>query len=321
MAYIRLTLTLLLLGVCCNGANAQGYPSRLVTIVAASAPGGVTDVLARLLAKEFAQDWNQQVIVENKAGANTQLAADFVSHAGADGYTLLVTADPTFVANPILYHHLSYRLKDFTPVTGLVRVNHALIVNPKVPVADLKGLLDLAKASPGSLNYGTWGLGSSAHLSMEYLESLAGVKFLAVHYRGAIPARTAVVAGQVQMMFIDVGNAIEPAKAGEIKILGIGTAKRLPELPDLPTVAESVPGFTAGSWWGIFAPSGTPDDVIAEINAEVRKTFADPQVLHQFVEPQKLQVMTSSPADFADFIKAESVKWGNVIQQANIKVE
>jgi len=239
-------------------AQEANYPSKPVTIIVPAAPGGVTDALGRTLAQRFTDAWGQQVIVENKAGANNQIAAEYVTKAAPDGYTLLIGPEVTFVVNPSLYAKLPYDpVKGFTPISGLVTINHALIVNPALPVQNVKELIALAKQKPGELNYGTFGVGSSGHLNMELFQALSGAKFQAVHYKGATPALTDAMAGHIQMMFISVGSAVPQWKAGKVKLIAVGAPKRMPLLPEVPTVAESgLPGYEAVSWFGLFGPPG-----------------------------------------------------------------
>ena len=246
-------------------AAAQGtnYPTKPVTIVVPAAPGGVTDALGRMLAQRFTEAWGQQVIVENKPGANNQIAAEYVTKAAPDGYTLLIGPEVTFVVNPSLYPKLAYDpVKGFTPISGLVTINHALIVNPALPVENVKDLIALAKQKPGEINYGTFGVGSSGHLNMELFQALSGAKFQAVHYKGATPALTDVMAGHIQMMFISVGSAVPQWKSDKVKLIAVGAGKRMALLPQVPTVAESgLPGYEAVSWFGLFGPPGMPADV------------------------------------------------------------
>src|SRR5919109_3001754 len=255
------------------------YPTKPVTIIVPAAPGGVTDALGRTLAQRFTEAWGQQVVVENKPGANNQIAAEHVTKAAPDGYTLLIGPETPFVVNPSLYPKLPYDpVKGFTPISGLVSINHALILNPALPVHNVKELIALAKQKPGELNYGTFGVGSSGHLNMELLQALSGAKFQAVHYKGATPALTDVMAGHIQMMFISVGSAVPQWKARKVKLLAVGAAQRMPLLPEAPTVAESgLPGYEAVSWFGLFAPAGTPREVVMKINGEIRRLFADPE--------------------------------------------
>jgi tripartite-type tricarboxylate transporter receptor subunit TctC len=299
------------------------YPTKPVTIIVPAAPGGVTDALARTLAQRFTDAWGQQTIVENKPGANNQIAAEYVTKAAPDGYTLLIGPETTFVVNPSLYPKLSYDpVKGFTPISGLVTINHALIVNPALPVQNVKELITLAKQKPGELNYGTFGIGSSGHLNMELFQALSGAKFQAVHYKGATPALTDVMAGHIQFMFISVGSAVPQWKADKVKLLAVGAAKRMALLPEVPTVAESgLPGYEAVSWFGLFGPPGMPADVVGKINAEVRKIFADPGIKKNFLERQYFESIAGTPEQLTKYIKADEPKWRKVIHDAKVKAE
>jgi tripartite-type tricarboxylate transporter receptor subunit TctC len=303
-------------------AQAQNYPTRPVTIIVPAAPGGVTDMLARRMAPKLTEAWGQQVIVENKPGANNQIAAEHVAKATPDGHTLLLGPEVTFVVNPTLYSKLPYDpVKDFVPITGLIRINHALVVNASLPVQNLKDLLELAKQRPGELNYGTFGVGSSGHLNMEMLQTLAGVKFTPVHYKGATPALTDVTAGHIPMMFISIGSAVQPAQTGKIKILAIGASKRVTSLPDVPTVAETVPGVEAVSWFGLFAPGRTRSEIVAKINADVRRVFDDREFRDKFLAPQLFESIAGTPEQLAAYLKSETEKWTKILRAANVKIE
>ena len=304
-------------------AHAQTYPSKPVTIVVPASPGGVTDALGRQLAQRFTQSFGQQAIVENRPGANNQVAAEYVAKSAPDGHTLLIGPEVAFVVNPSLYARLPYDpVKDFVPISGLVTINHALITHPSLPVASVKDLIEHAKKKPAELNYGTFGVGSSGHLNMELLQETAGVKFQPVHYKGATPALTDVMAGHIQMMFISVGSAVPQWRADKVKLIAIGAGKRLTLLPDVPTVAESgLPGFEAVSWFGLFAPAGTPRDVVMKLNAEVRRIFAEPEFQKSFLERQYFQSIAGTPEQLADYLKSEEVKWSKVVRDAKIKGE
>jgi tripartite-type tricarboxylate transporter receptor subunit TctC len=305
-------------------AQAQNFPSRTVTLIVPAPPGGVTDLLGRLLAQHFGDDWGQQAVVENKAGANNQIAAEYVAKSPPDGHTLLIAPEVTFVANPSLYAKRAYDIKDFTPITGLARINHALIVNPSLPVHSVRELIDYAKAHPGELNYGTYGVGSTGHLNMELFERLAGIKLVAVHYKGAAPALTDVIAGNIQMMFISAGSAVEPAKAGHVRLLAVGAPhERMRLLPDVPTVAEAagLPGYQAVSWFGLVSAAGTPRPVVDKINAEVRKVFSDAEVRKNFLDPQFFEPIAGTPEELDQFLGSETDKWSKLIRDANIKGE
>lgn len=302
-------------------AQAQTYPSKPITIVVPASPGGVTDVLARTLAKHFTQDWNATPVVENRPGANNQVAAEYVMHQPADGYTLFIGPEVTFTANPSLYPEIKYSLKDFTPISGLATIYHGLILHPSVPVDSVKELIALGKAKAGTLNYGTYGVGSTGHLNMELFEAMTGAKFVAVHYKGAAPAMQDVIAGNIQMMLISVGNAVQQAKAGRVKFIADGAPERMKLLPDIPAISETVPGYMASSWFGLYGPAGIPADVVGKINAEVRKTFADPDVIKNVLDPQYFVSIAGSPEDLAARIEAEEPRFRKVIEDAHIKVQ
>jgi tripartite-type tricarboxylate transporter receptor subunit TctC len=303
-------------------AKAETYPSKAITIIVPASPGGVTDMLARVLAQHFIADWGAEAVVENKPGANNQVAAEYVAHQPGDGYTLFVGPETTFVVNPTLYAHLPYDpVKDFTPITGLVSINHALILNPSVPASNVKELIALGKAKPGQLNYGTYGVGSSGHLNMEMFKSVTGTNFVAVHYKGATPALQDVMAGHIQMMFISVGSALPQAKAGAVKLIAVGAPKRMALLPEVPTVAETVPGYTAVSWFALYGPAGMPPDVVAKINGEVRKIFADADVQKTFLDKQYFESIAGSPEQLSERLRSEEPKWRKLIEDARIHLD
>jgi tripartite-type tricarboxylate transporter receptor subunit TctC len=304
-------------------AQATSYPTKPVTIIVPAAPGGVTDRLGRALAHRFTAAWGQQAIVENKPGANNQIAAEYVTKSPADGYTLLIGPEVTFVVNPSLYPRLGYDpVKGFTPIAGLVTINHALITHPSLPVQNVKELIAYAKQKPGEVNYGTFGAGSTGHLNMELFQALSGAKFQALHYKGATPALTDVVAGHIQMMFISVGSAVPQWKADKVRFLAVGAPKRMALLPEIPTVAESgLPGYEAVSWFGLFGPPGMPADVVAKINGEVRKLFADPEIKKSLLDQQYFEPIAGSPEQLAQYIRADEPKWRKVIKDAKVQAE
>jgi tripartite-type tricarboxylate transporter receptor subunit TctC len=305
-----------------TAARADSYPSKTITIIAPASPGGVTDLLARMLARRFIADWGAQAIVENKPGANNQVAAEYVARQPGDGTTLFIGPETTFIVNPSLYPHLAYDpVKDFTPIAGLVSINHALVLNPSVPADSVKDLISLGKAKPGQLNYGDYGVGSSGNLNMEMFKAVTGVNFVAVHYKGATPALEDVMAGHIQLMFISTGSAMPQAKAGAVKIIGFGAEKRMALLPEVPAIAETVPGFTAVSWFGLFGPAGVRADVVEKINAEVRAVFADPKVQHDFLDAQYFESLAGSPAALAERMRSEEPKWRKLIRDSHISVE
>ena len=305
-----------------TSVTAQAYPSKTITIVSPAPAGGVTDILGRALAQRFSKDWGQQAVVENKPGANNQLAAEYIANSAPDGHTLFIAPDGTFVANPSLYPKLPYDPdKSFTPIVGLVIINHALMFNPSFAPNNIKELIALAKQKPGTITYGTFGIGSSGHLNMVLLETMAGVKFQAVHYKGAAPALNDVIAGHIQMGFVSAGTAAPQWKGGKVKLVAVGAAKRLPQLPEIPTVAETVPGYVGVSWFGLFGPAGMPPATVAKINAEVRALFADAEFQKIFLERYMFQSIAGSPEQLTGFVKSEEPKWRKIIRDAKIKVE
>ena len=305
-------------------AHAQSYPTRTITLTVTAAAGGVTDVVARALGERLSQTWGQQVVIENKGGAAHVVGAQSVAKAAPDGYSLLVAEAGTFTINPTLYGKgkLPYdEEKDFIPITGIVRINQALLGHPSLPANDVRELIELAHKTPGELTYGTAGIGSAPHMNMVLFESMAGVKLVPVHYRGAAPALTDVIAGHVKLMSVSVSLALPPFRTGQIKIFGIGSGKRLPLAPDIPTVAESgLPGYEATTWFGLFATAGTPPAIVTKINAEVAKILADPQFREKFLAPQMFEPMASSPEEFADYIKAQRRKWAKVIGEQKLSI-
>jgi tripartite-type tricarboxylate transporter receptor subunit TctC len=315
--------------LCChlNAASAQtpAYPTRSITFVVTAAAGGVTDVVARAIGQKFSESFGQQVIVENKGGAAHVTGALAVAKAVPDGYTLMVAEAGLFTINPTLYPKGKFPYdeeKDFLPVSGLVRINQAILVSRELPAKNIGELIALAKQSPGKINYGTAGIGSGPHMNITLLETMTGAKFTAVHYRGAAPALNDVIAGHVNLMSVSMSLALPAHRAGQIKILGVGSSKRLAPAADIPTVAESgVPGFEATTWFGLFAPAGTPREIVTKLHAEVQRVFTDKTFQEKFIAPQMFQPMTGSPEEFAAFIKIEAKKWSKVIRDANLKVE
>jgi tripartite-type tricarboxylate transporter receptor subunit TctC len=324
---LRLFGALIILASLCDPSSAQtaSYPTHQVTLIITSVPGGVTDVTGRALAQELSKAWGQPVIVENKGGAAHIIGAQAVASAAPDGYTLMVGESGTFTVNPTLYPpgKLPYDPdKDFTPITGLVTIYQALLADRALPVKNAAELIALAKAKPGQLTYGTAGVGSALHMNMELFDSMAGVKITPVHYRGATPALNDLIGGQINTMTVSVASGLPAYQAGQIKMLGVASPKRMPQLPDVPTVDESgLPGFQATAWFGLFGPAGMPHDVVMKIDSEVIRIFNDPAFRARFLDPQMFESMAGPPDQFAAFVKAERDKWAKVIREANIKLE
>jgi tripartite-type tricarboxylate transporter receptor subunit TctC len=306
-----------------RAAQAQTYPAKPIHIVVPFAPGGITDVVARALGQRLSEAWKQQVIVENRPTGAGIVGVDSVAKAAPDGHTLLVAADANFVTAPHTYSKLPYdAFKDFAPISGLGISPQALIVHPSVPANSFGELIELGKKKPGELNYGTFGIGTSGHLNIVLMESMTGAKFTPVHYRGATPALTDTIAGHIQMMIVSIGLVAQPWQAGQLKVLGFGSTARIERFPSVPTLAESgLPGYEAGSWYGLFAPAGTPRAIVDRLNAETQRIFSDPAFRDRVLAPSFIYSIASSPEQFAARIQSDSAKWGKVIREANIKVE
>jgi len=303
-------------------AHAQ-YPNKVVKMVVAYAPGGATDVVTRAVAQRLSPVWGQPVVIENKPGANTNIAAGEVAKAAPDGYTFLSTAESTLAVNPYVYKELPFDpAKDFVPVSGLAIAYQVLAVNPAAPYKSVADVIAAAKAEPGKLNYADFGPGSSPHLNMEMFMHMAGIQMTPVHYKGGGPALTDVMGGHVPMIILSTTLTSKPYKAGQLRILGVGSPKRLAAFPELPTIAESgLPGYEAVTWFGLFAPAGTPREVVNKVNADVQNVLADPDFREKFLAPTYFEPVTGSPAQFADYVRREADKWSKVIRQARITIE
>ena len=319
---IRLTAIALLGVLGAVPAPAQTFPGRTITIVVPAAPGGVSDVMARLLAQRFMTAWGQQVIVENRGGANHVIGAAMVGKAAPDGHTMMVGAETVFVINPALHgNKLPYDVKDFAPVSGLVRINQGLLAHPSLPANNIAELIALAKKRPSEISYRSSGFGAVGHVNMALLESMTGIRLNAVHYRGATPALNDVIAGHIMLTSVSLSASVPPYRSGKAKMLAVGSLKRRSEIPEIPTTAETVPGYEAVTWFGLFTTNGTPREVVGKINAEVQKLFDDPAFRERVIVPNMFESMASSPEQFAAFIKADSEKWAKVLRAANIKVD
>jgi tripartite-type tricarboxylate transporter receptor subunit TctC len=303
-------------------AQAQSYPAKPVRVVVPLPAGGATDVITRAVSQRLSEMWGQQIVIENKGGANTQIGAEAVAKSAPDGYTLLATSEATLAVNPFLYRKLAYETKEFVPVSGLGIITQALVVHPSVPANTVAQFIALAKSKPGELNYGTLGIGSSSHLNTISFESMAGVKLTPVHYRGGAPALTDVIGGHTQVLFISVTLMNQPWKAGQLKALGVGGEKRMPQFPELPTIAESgLPGYQAVSWFGLFAPAGTPADIVRTVNADVQRILSDPTFQEKFLTPNFFEPILGSAAAFAGYVKAEQAKWSKIIADNKLSAE
>ena len=324
MPGMRVVLAILLIvGFGAVPSSADTYPTKSIRIVVPTSAGGITDTLARALAQGLTEAFGQTVIVENKPSGAGHIGMDFVAKSPPDGYTLLVNSDAAFVVNPHLYSKLSYDpIGDFVPISGLGVSPQALVLHPSVPANTFSELVALAKSKPGALNYGTFGIGTSGHLNIMYIEGETGAKFTPVHYRGAAPAITDLLGGHIQMMIVAIGLLRQNIEAGKLRPLAIGSRERVPQYPDLPTLSESgLPGFEAGSWYGLAAPKGTPPEIVEKLSAETQKIFSDPAFRERYLAPAVTFSIASSPAEFGARMQRDLAKWGKVIKEAGLKVE
>jgi len=317
---------LLVLLACLLGtaAHAQSFPSKSVTIYVTAAAGGVTDVVARAVGQRLAELWNQPVVIENRGGGAHILGAQAVAKAAPDGHTLLLAEAGTFVLNPSLYPRdkLGYDVeKDLAAITGVVRINQALIASNDLPVSNTRELIALAAQKPGEITYGTAGVGSAPHVNIAKLEYMAHVAMQAIHYRGAAPALNDVMAGHIKLMSVSTSLVVQPFQDRKLKILAVGSPHRAAQLPDVPTVSESVPGYEAATWFGLATTGGTPRDVIMKINADVQKVMSDPGFRTQFMAPQMFESMASAPGPFEQFIRSETQNWAKIIREQKLAIQ
>jgi tripartite-type tricarboxylate transporter receptor subunit TctC len=304
-------------------APAQNFPGKAVKLVVPATAGGATDAFARSLGARLAESWGQPVLVENRPGANQAMGSDYVSKAAPDGYTLLVSEASSFIMNPHLYKKLPYDwFNGFTPITGLVNFPWVLAVNAAVPANSFQELLALAKQKPGTLSYGSFGNGSASHIAVDYLKKITGADILQVPYKGAAPGVTDLLSGQISMMVV-TPLLVEPhARTGKLRLIAATTAQRIPQLPSLPTIAESgVPGYVAGTWMAFMGPPGMARDLVLRINADTLKILNDPVFREQSVNKQWFQVIGGSPEEFAEYLKAEYQRWGELIKVSGVSVE
>src|ERR1700757_1466521 len=303
-------------------ALGQSYPDRNVTIVVTSAAGALTDVLTRAVAQQLSEMWKQSVIVENRGGAGYSIAAQSVMRAEHDGDTLLASETGFYTTQPHLYakDKLTYDAeKDFVPVAGYGTIPTALLVNPSVPVNSVSDLIALAKKR--TLTFGTAGVGTALHIAGLELDNLAGIDMTAVHYRGSAPALTDVIAGHIDAVIMGPSVALTTVKAGKLKMLAFGSDKRVPQFPDVPTIAETVPGYEASVSFGLFTAAGTPTDIIKKVNADVQKIVGDPEFHKRYLERFAVQPVPGALDAFAEYLRKDSAKWGEVIRAAQVKIE
>jgi tripartite-type tricarboxylate transporter receptor subunit TctC len=303
-----------------RSASAQAYPSQPIRIIVGFAAGSGSDIFARLMAQWLSERLGQSVLIENRPGAGGNIGTESVVKAAPDGYTLLQWV-PANAVNNSLYEKLSFNfLRDIAPVAGTARSPYVVVVNPALPVKTIPELIVHAKANPGKLNFASAGVGTGIHMAGELFKMMAGVNMIHVPYRGAGNAMTDLIGGQVQLMFDTTAASIPHIKGGKVRALAVTTAARSPLLPDLPTVADSLPGYEASGPFGLGAPKDTPPAVIEKLNKEINAVLADPKVKARLAELGS-EPLTGSPAEIGRMLAAEADKWAKVIKAANIKVE
>jgi tripartite-type tricarboxylate transporter receptor subunit TctC len=321
MTILRLGTALLLVAAALAAAPAlaDDYPSRTVRIIAPFGAGGPTDVFSRIVAEELQKALHQPFVIENRPGAGTTIGTDLVAHAAPDGYTLLMVSG-TQTVNETLFRHKHYKLmRDLVPVAPLIDSDLVLVVHPSVPAKTMTELLALARAKPGTLNYGSSGPGSNYHMAAELLRHLTGINIVHVPYKGSTGARGDIVSGNIQLLFDSVPTMAPLIKSGMVRALGTSGLTRSPNLPDVPTLAEAgVPGFQASFWVGFMAPAGTPPAIVDKLNAEIGKILSRPDIKASF-EKQGATPVVMSAAEFRKFMDAEIVKWTGIIEANHIK--
>jgi tripartite-type tricarboxylate transporter receptor subunit TctC len=311
-----------LLAAVSGAAYAQAYPSGPVKLIVPVPAGGVTDTMARIVAQRLTEAWGHTVVVDNRPGGNYAVGALAVARSPADGLTLLVAPDSTVTANPHLFSKLPYDpVKDLTPIIVLCRITPVLVVNPSLDAKSVPELIALAKAKPGSLNYGSYGIGTYAHLSMEDFKQKTGTDIVHIPYRGAAPAATALLAGDVSMLLLNLSSIEEHEKAGKVRILAVASDKRAVLRPDLPTVAEAgVPGFSTTAWFALWGPPNMAPELVARIHADVAKVLESPQS-REFFRTNSFERVDLSPAQFSQLIQDDLKHWGALVKAVGAKLD
>lgn len=302
--------------------GAIDYPAKPVRMIVPFAPGGSSDLVARVMAQHLTSAWGQQVVVDNRPGASGMLGHNIGARAPADGYTIQLTSIGPLAVNPSIYKKPGYDpVKSFAPVTLTVSLLNAVVVHPSVPAKSIKELIEYAKANPGQINYGSSGIGGAGHLAGELFSMMSGVKLVHVAYKGGAPAMIDLVGGQIQMIFATLVTALPHIKSGKIRALAVTMKERAPMVPELPTVAEAgLPGFEANNWDGMLFPAGTPGAIVARVNRDVTRVLKLQEV-KDLLSNQGALPTPSTPEAFGAYIKSEITKWRDVVQRAGIRAE
>jgi tripartite-type tricarboxylate transporter receptor subunit TctC len=312
-------LVLLAVTAVASSAMAQDYPARSVAYVVPFPPGGATDLLSRLVAQNLEKRLGKPFVIENRPGGGTSIATGAVAKANADGYTILSASVTSLAVNPTLFKSLPYDpLRDFIPIALVAGTPFALIVNPSVPAHSVAELIALVKERPGQLSYGSAGVGTPHHLYFELMKSMIGIELQHVPYRGSLAALTDLVAGHIPVMICDLAPAIEMIASQKVRPLGISTAARFSELPDVPPIADAIPGFDASGWQMVVAPAATPGPVIARLHAAIKSTMDAPEIRAELIRLGMTPFHTPPVAELPAFVKAEGERWARIIRQAGI---
>ena len=317
----KLIVALGMLGFASMIAVAQSWPQKPIRMIVPFPPGGGTDFVGRLVAKHLSQRLGQTIFVENRGGANGTVGLQALMQSNPDGYTIATTSDTPLTVNPLLYENLPYEpLRDFVLVATVARSAEMLAVHPSIPARNVPELIAFAKENPDRLSFGSGGVGNFSHLAMELFSLETGLKLLHVPYKGTGPAAMALIAGDVQIGFIPVQTLLPYVKSGQLVAIAIGEPQRMPSLPDVPTVSETLPGFETAAWEGIVVPAGTPKEIVTRLREATLSIMRDPAIAKQFTDQQKI-VMALGPNEFADLIRKDSAKWEKVIKAAHIRKE
>jgi tripartite-type tricarboxylate transporter receptor subunit TctC len=317
---LRLTAGIAALPALPRIARAQTYPTRSVLLLVGYAPGGPTDICARLISQSLSQRLGQQFVVENRSGAGSNIATEAAVQAAPDGYTLLLVTSSNAI-NATLYRNLNFDfMRDVVPIAGIMQAPSVLEVNPSLPIKSVPEFIAYAKANPGKVNMGTAGNGSPPHMFGELFKAMAGVDLAVVGYRGGGPALVDLLSGQVQVMFEGITSSIGYIKAGKLRALAVTSAKRSAALPDIPTIGEFVPGYAATGWFGLGAPKGTPQPIIDMLSKAIGEALADPAMKARFAD-LGAEPMPMTPAEFGNLVADDTQKWAKVIRSANIKLD
>jgi len=322
MARVTARIVAVVCAIATLPASAAGYPEKPIRILTPFSAGSVTDLLARPLAAKLAEAWGQPVVVDNRTGAGGSIAAEIVAKANPEGYTLLVGATGPTIINPLLVKSLGYDAqRAFTPITLTATNNLLLTVTPSLPAKSVRELIELARAKPGQLRYGSPGIGSSPHLTGELLQSMAGIDLVHVAYKGSPQYTIDLLAGRIDFVFAAAGALLPHIKSGRLRLLAVGSASRDPAMPDVPAVNETVPGFEVVGWYGLLTTAGTPAPVIRKLHAELVRILGEPDVKTLYANAGLETAISASPAQFAAYIASEREKWAKVVKAANIRIE